>query len=312
MTYDENQSLDGRLRDVKVVATHNQVFHADDAFAIATLKLLKPEIKIIRTSKPEELSKADMRVDVGKKYSPETGDYDHHQAQILRENGVPYASFGLIWKDLGAELCGSEELASIIEKILVEPIDAYDTGFTDFSPENELVKPVLLQQLISHYNPLWNEEQDYDAGFEKAVTFASEFLQRKIKAVKSNVEAESIVRKSIEESKNAEYKGFIFIDLKSIPWSGMDCIANDPSILYVIQPSRNNGFVITAAPSKAGSFQNKKLFPAEWAGKSGADLARTTGVRDAEFCHTARFVAGSYSLEGAIAMTQKAVDYQVK
>ena len=35
------------------------------------------------------------------------GRYDHHQRDSrVRENGVPYAAFGLLWEELGGEILG--------------------------------------------------------------------------------------------------------------------------------------------------------------------------------------------------------------
>ena len=37
------------------------------------------------------------------------GQYDHHQKNSrIRENGVPYAAFGLLWEALGEEILGKE------------------------------------------------------------------------------------------------------------------------------------------------------------------------------------------------------------
>lgn len=46
------------------------------------------------------------------------GKYDHHQRDSrIRENGVPYAAFGLLWEELGAEILG-EELAKNLTRLL--------------------------------------------------------------------------------------------------------------------------------------------------------------------------------------------------
>ena len=94
------------------VATHSGSFHADEVFALATLRLHFGVIGIIRTRDPEELAACDLRIDVGRKYDPESGDFDHHQGDAgERANGIRYASFGLVWKSFGAQVCGSEAIA---------------------------------------------------------------------------------------------------------------------------------------------------------------------------------------------------------
>ena len=84
--------------------THSGKFHADDVFSAALLLSINPEITIYRGSQvPEDFQ--GIVFDIGR------GKYDHHQRDSrVRENGVPYAAFGLLWEDLGAEILG-EELA---------------------------------------------------------------------------------------------------------------------------------------------------------------------------------------------------------
>ena len=71
--------------------THSGKFHADDVFSAALLLYLNPEIQIIRGNQvPEEFT--GIVFDIGR------GQYDHHQKDSrIRENGIPYAAFGLLW-----------------------------------------------------------------------------------------------------------------------------------------------------------------------------------------------------------------------
>ena len=85
--------------------THSGKFHADDVFSYALLLYLNPAITITRGNKvPKDFD--GIVFDIGR------GKYDHHQRDSrIRENGVPYAAFGLLWEELGAEILG-EELAA--------------------------------------------------------------------------------------------------------------------------------------------------------------------------------------------------------
>ena len=65
------------------IATHNGRFHSDEVFAIAILKKFYSNIEIIRTRDKKLLSQADIRVDVGGRYDSKTGDFDHHQKDLL-------------------------------------------------------------------------------------------------------------------------------------------------------------------------------------------------------------------------------------
>ena len=82
--------------------THSGKFHADDVFSAALLLYLNPEITIIRGNKvPDDYE--GIVFDIGR------GEFDHHQKDSrIRENGIPYAAFGLLWEVLGEEILGAE------------------------------------------------------------------------------------------------------------------------------------------------------------------------------------------------------------
>ena len=71
--------------------THGGKFHADDVFSAALLLHFNPKLTIQRGNRvPEEFD--GIVFDIGR------GEYDHHQkASRIRENGAPYAAFGLLW-----------------------------------------------------------------------------------------------------------------------------------------------------------------------------------------------------------------------
>ena len=119
--------------------THGGKFHADDVFSAALLLYLNPEIVITRGNRvPENF--AGIVFDIGR------GRYDHHQKDSrVRENGVPYAAFGLLWEELGGAILG-EELAAEFDEAFVQPLDNNDnTG-----EKNELAT------LIGNFNPAWD------------------------------------------------------------------------------------------------------------------------------------------------------------
>jgi uncharacterized UPF0160 family protein len=111
-------------------STHDGRFHADEIFALAVLKLIFPDLEIVRSRDEKVYKKADIIVDVGHVYDPENLIFDHHQRSfsIKRESGIPYASFGLAWKQYGESLCGSSQTAEYIDSVIVQAIDADDNG----------------------------------------------------------------------------------------------------------------------------------------------------------------------------------------
>src|SRR4051794_8844262 len=113
------------------VATHDGSFHADEVFALAALSLLGEPLEIVRTRDRDVIAACDVRVDVGFRADPATGDFDHHQREGAgeRPGGVRYASFGLVWREYGARLCGGDEaVAERVDRSLVQAVDANDTG----------------------------------------------------------------------------------------------------------------------------------------------------------------------------------------
>ena len=63
----------------KTIVTHNGNFHADDVFSIAAFKLILPSFRLIRTRDSELIAKADIVLDVGGEYDPDSDRFDHHQ-----------------------------------------------------------------------------------------------------------------------------------------------------------------------------------------------------------------------------------------
>ena len=99
--------------------THSGKFHADDVFSAALLLYLNPEITITRGNQVPENYEG-LVFDIGR------GQYDHHQKDSrIRDNGVPYAAFGLLWEKLGPEILG-EELALKFDESFVQPLDIND------------------------------------------------------------------------------------------------------------------------------------------------------------------------------------------
>jgi len=66
-----------------VVAVHDGQIHGDETFAIAALKRLY-RVHVMRTRQFHYLAQAQMRIDVGGYYDPDTGDFDHHQPTAPR------------------------------------------------------------------------------------------------------------------------------------------------------------------------------------------------------------------------------------
>jgi len=281
------------------VATHDGSFHADEVFAIAALGLLPDPLEVIRTRDPDALAGADLRVDVGFRHDPATGDFDHHQRDfdLARDNGIAYASFGLVWRQFGVRVCGGdEEVATAVEASLVQAVDANDTGQRISQPLVEGVWPLTVNGIIGGFNARWDEDlaaAEERERFDAAVELASGVLAREIASAASARRAARLVRDAITAAPDPR----IVRLSDNVPWKQV-VVTEAAEALLVIYPKRQ-GFGVETIPAALGTFDNRLDLPAEWAGLENADLQRVTGVDDALFCHAKRFLAVAKSREGA-------------
>lgn len=283
------------------VATHNGIFHADDVFSIAALRQVLPAFDLVRSRDSDILEKADVVVDVGGVYDACADRFDHHQrgGAGARKNGIPYSSFGLIWKKYGVQICaGDEKVANAVDSGLVSAIDAIDCGFVEGVAEG-----VSLSQTIGMFNPTWDEQGDFDQCFDEAVDFASHLLGRFIVSATGGVKAKAIVAQAIAEAADPRV-----IVLKSFsPWKKTVHALADEA-LYVVYPSQTGQWRVQCVPVEPGSFENKKSLPAPWGGLSDNALQQLSGVDDAMFCHNGLFIAGAESFAGAMKMARLALE----
>ncbi|MDX8405553.1 MAG: MYG1 family protein [Mariprofundus sp.] len=282
------------------IATHNGNFHADDVFSVAALKRIFPSIKLVRTRDSELISKADIVVDVGGEYDPDSGRFDHHQrgGAGQRENGIPYSSFGLIWQRYGVEICqGNQALAKAVDAGLVSTIDAVDCGHVEGVSQG-----ISLSQTIGMFNPTWQEDGHVDNCFDDAVEFAARLLTRFIAAANGGISAKAIVAEAIDKAEDPR----VIVLEQYIPWK-RTVHALSEQALYMVYPSQTGQWRIQAVPVEPGSFENRKSLPKPWAGLSGTELQEATGIGDAMFCHNGLFIGGAESFESTMKMASMAL-----
>jgi uncharacterized UPF0160 family protein len=293
------------------VATHPGNFHADDVFAIAALRLAAAArgdapVSVVRTRDEAVQAAADARVDVGRRDDPATGDFDHHQkgGAGARANGIRYASFGLVWRHVGATVTGSAEAAAAIDERLVQGVDANDTGQTIAESLVDDIRPMTVSGVVAALNPSWDEDltpEQEDARFEEAVALATLVLERQVAGSAAYQRSRQLVADAIAR---AEDPRIIELD-RNMPWRET-IVSGAPEALFVFYP-KSDGWGLQAVPVAAGSFDNRLDLPSAWAGLSGADLAAATGVDDAIFAHAAGFYASAGSREGVTALARLAL-----
>jgi uncharacterized UPF0160 family protein len=290
---------------MKKVVVHNDRFHADDVFAVAVLDLVfKGGIEVTRTRDDEIIKTADIVIDVGGEYCPETNRFDHHQTEGAGErgNGIPYASFGLIWKHFGESLCSNQKAWDKFDSKLVQAIDASDNGFAMYEYKDEDFNEYHPDAMIGAFNPSWTESADlYDKNFFVAVGIAKQIIEREIKMADDKIKGEEFVKEVYEKSDD---KKIIVFD-EMYPFKSF--IKEKKEVLFVVSPSKLRDSWRVLAVQEQG-FKNRKDLPKEWSGLRDKELQKISGIDDAKFCHRSLFMGAASSKEGAIKMAQIAVD----
>ncbi len=285
--------------------THSGTFHADEIFALLILSKIIPEIKVLRLPEiTEEINTGAIIFDIGGE------KFDHHQpgGNGARENGVKYASCGLIWKEFGKELLekyGVEEIDytfEYIDKNLIQFIDANDNG--ELPKLNTEYRNFHISYIISLFNPKWDESPESDEKFIKALNLAEIIFDEFLKDTFSKIKAKSKVELAIQKSQ----EGILILD-QFMPWKEFlleSKIEKAKDIIFVVFPSKRGGFNIYAVPLEIGSFENRKLFPIKWRGLREEKLQEVTGIKTAMFCHNAGFIATCQTKEDAIKLAKLA------
>jgi uncharacterized UPF0160 family protein len=263
--------------------THGGKFHADDVFAAALLKIINPQLKVKRVFEvPEGFN--GLAFDIGR------GKFDHHQENSdVREDGVPYAAFGLLWRELGESVmqkgCSPEDVAKETKRFdehFIQPLDEDDnTGCGN-----------QIAGVISSFNPLWDSERSADECFAEAEKFAETILRKKFESIFSAQRAKSLV-----ESALAGVKDNIVILPRFAPWKS---VLIPSSAEFVVYPSQRGGYNAQVVPMGFNTDEAKCNFPQEWAGMDGEGLEKMSGIRTLHFCHKARFLVAAENQEDAV------------
>lgn len=285
--------------------THAGTFHADEVFATVILGKVFGSLSLCRVnSVPAEVREGVIVYDIGQ------GELDHHQrgGNGTRDNGVPYAASGLVWKRYGKKLtestCDSKLVWDLIDCELIQGIDAIDNGVLLQTDRAE--KCLNVSDLIRMMNPLWNTGESFDEAFYKAVSLAETIFDRVYESAVSKAAAKQKVELAVHNT-----AGNIMVLEQYIPWQQFIFDSADPKaeeILFVVFPSARGGFNCQCVPDVPGGYGQRKAMPKEWRGLTGEELQKVTGVPDAVFCHPAGFIGGAETLEGAVEMAKRAVE----
>jgi uncharacterized UPF0160 family protein len=324
---------------MKTIVTHGANFHSDDLFAVAVLVHVleakgysltskKPEtkIKIIRTQDPEIISKGDYVVDIGGLHVPKKGRFDHHQQGGAgeRTNGVPYASFGLVWKEYGTKLTGSQYAADWVDRHVVQGVDAMDSGMYVYTPHMSDVYPFLFIDYLSTAcdvvkagimtsgAPSSNvavgnarpSNKDFDKEFMRLLkvvhNVVSVFIIKSKQKEGVFKKARSVYQKSVDKR--------IMISDTFIPTQFEEFIAPEYIEPFVfVYPDLRGGWSAKVIQKESQSYAARMLFPVEWRGRRDAELEALTGEKGSRFCHNAGFLLVADTKETLLRILSKLI-----
>ena len=275
--------------------THSSTFHADEVMSTVILLNRFGNIKLARVNEVE--NKNAFIYDIG------FGEFDHHSLNFdkVRENGIKYASLGLIWSKYGNEIIEKlgikniNEFVESIDKSLVQDIDRDDNGQ---SLGIELpVKIQSIPSLISSFNPSWDDLEHENKNFLNALVFANDIFNNLVAKMVAKEKATEIVEQKIEESSGGILMLDSYMPWKDIVLSSSNSKAKD--IMYAIFPSKRGGYNVVGTPTEPGSFFVKKPFPESWAGQDEKTLQEISGIKTITFCHKGLFICACKTLKDA-------------
>jgi uncharacterized UPF0160 family protein len=309
----------------KNVYTHGGKFHPDEVFAIAVLKLLNPDIQIIRVAElPKAKEDTDAYVDIGMRYDPDNGYFDHHQvkgappSRTYAKVEVPRAAFGAVWLHYGEELCRKmaadlpdsdkikaesyTEAVRAVDKSLVHGIDAADVGKWQDIPSGY----VTIGAALNSFNPGWmtSEESNFSQQFYRALDAATEVLKNYAVGCVQRVLATDYILEAEAEGPG----GSVLILHRYAPWQGSIGKRKDyKKLAYIAHPSRG-GWALTAIPTQPMGKTLRVPFPESWRGLNGAAIAKAADDEEALFCHRSGFLLATGSKEAALRLAEKSLN----
>lgn len=292
--------------NIKTLGTHSGKFHADDVMATAILSLLLGDIKVTRTRDENILRKLDFVYDIS------LGEFDHHQLnKEVRENNIPYAACGLVWREFGARVIqkfnsefDENDVISIfdyVDKNLMQGIDATDNGI-DIKSE---IKVTSISDIIQSFNPTWDSIDSKDEAFEEATGYAIEIIKRIINRQVSVIKARTIVNEAFENRDINE----IMVLKSGCPWlQQLLKIDINNEVLFVISPDDSNlEYKIQTVKKTADTFEARKDILESIRGKSSEEINSIIKIEDSIFCHKAGFIASVKSMESALKIAKLSI-----
>ena len=233
------------------VATHSGPFHADDVMAWALIRCFyDANATIVRTRDADRLARADIVVDVGAVYDPDTRRFDHHQSTYEG----PLSSAGMVLRWLEAEGHVDSVLAEQLRSGLVNYLDDVDNGRVAPKPHVPC-----FPRIVEALNQPARAQEEFDAAFRVAGDIALRLLEGLVASHDRAREAEAAVLAAMTEAER-EGRNVIFLDAYH-RWKGVyfNHGGETHPTEFVLFPGTDGSWRIVAIPPKFGDFGQEAL-----------------------------------------------------
>lgn len=335
--YDEFLKAKSNASSSKIVAAHSGSFHADDVLSCTMAKYIEQfrGFWIVRSRNMKILKEADMVVDVGGIFDPETNRFDHHMKEfnhtfddVLK---IKMSSAGLVYKYHGKEVIKNILLALalnendeknidlIFQKVYINFIayvDANDNGVNAYQGVALYPNTTSYASRIGRMNPEWNEpDMDQSTQFKLAMDLAEEELVCQIRSVaKSFIPAYEIVKKAIDNRFDVHKSGSVICLDTCCPWKEHLCEIEkamniEGQIKFVLYKDTNEGYRIQTVPLSQGSFQFRHGIHSDWRGLDREKLKEVCKIDDVVFVHSSGFIGGARSYDSALKMAELSLQH---
>lgn len=303
--------------DIKIIGTHNNRFHADDALACAMLTLTKKYRRsiVVRSRDPKILEKCDCLVDVGGVYDKDNDRFDHHQKSFngtFPNQKIRLSSAGLVYLNYGKEMISAftkyddeiELLFNRLYETFMIEIDGIDNGVnpSEGGKFNYMISTGLASQ-VSELNP---EDGDYCGQFQEAIRLTLKTFRQKLLRLKNLwLPTRNYVNGAIKNRFNVHESGKILImnncqfddHLMEIE-KELDIVGQ---ILFVVQPEKDNkSYRVYTVRAKQGFFDHRKGLKGK--GLVNDELDSFLGLKGCTFVHVSGFTGGANTKETALKM----------
>ena len=259
--------------------THAGMFHADDVLSAAFLYLTFGITEFVRTNDVNsvDIGEDDIVFDIG------GGKFDHHQKDSpVRQNGIPYAAFGLLWKEYAGKLGLNAWAINRFDEDFAQYIDQTDNF-------GQAKYPNTFSAMVS---AMWNKDID---NFNEVVTMTVPFLDGLIKRYLYLVGQYKAAEKEIYGSENyGGVKGQVSVFVTDTHYDSQVLTALD--VKYVIEPALRAPveYKDTAVSLRSMDSENYPIEAVE--GKDGC-----------YFIHKNKFTSGFDTKESAISAAKSSL-----